>query len=858
MNFGKKIADAIAGMGGKWKGVATAISGMTKVQMAIAGTVTIVTIGGIGVGGYFLHEHFKEPEVLAEVVMDTEAEIAGDTEQTGAAEESVLETEATEAVEETETEEEETVEVTLVGSSIEKDLKIKIQNEKSQNIKGQPFEITVALDEKNAKAVTYSDHDQDGIIYIKDIEPGDYIVTLKEIEGFNCEENSIKVTVKAEIEYVKVDVTDEIKDESEVDASEDAKVDNVAVEGVISDTVALIDSTCESQKVTGAEVDMTNFTKAAVSGTSTATITQATVTASRYSTGYHASTQTEGTPSTQSTDGTEGGSEGSTTTDGTEGGSEGGSGDGTTTETVTYTITHEFYEADGSTPSGKSDDTKFVTIPKKETSISLNGIEYDGYTADSLTINNVSPDKLTYTIRWRKNAPTVYSYTINHYFDGKLDSSKTQTGTAEAGTGIDAASYKNSGYTTTGATSLTVTNSVDKNVLNVYWTKVASASTATVSIPQTATLYNCPAEASKSITLATTIEDKDSIIEKIEWTSSDSKIVTVTDGSIKGCKITAIANGTAQITATITYKNPADTTKTKTSVSCTVTVKNLSDTNVNLKDSSGRALYKDNECKALATLADYKVDGVYYTAPQYTGWQTINGKVYYYGADHKPVTGTQVISGISYNFGSDGAIVKGSGRNGIDVSSHQGVIDWEAVKAAGIDFAIIRVGYRGSKTGALVEDSYFKRNIQGATSAGIKVGVYFFTQAVTEAEAVEEASMALSLTSGYNLSYPIFVDTENGSGSARANGLDKATRTACVSAFCKTIQNGGRSAGVYASKSWYNSKIDASAFNSYFIWVAQYNTTCNYTGKYNMWQYSSKGSVPGIKGNVDVNISYVN
>ena len=103
-----------------------------------------------------------------------------------------------------------------------------------------------------------------------------------------------------------------------------------------------------------------------------------------------------------------------------------------------------------------------------------------------------------------------------------------------------------------------------------------------------------------------------------------------------------------------------------------------------------------------------------------------------------------MISGISYNFGSDGALQQGSGKNGIDVSSHQGNIDWASVKAAGINFAIIRVGYRGSQTGALVEDSCFKKNIQGATANGINVGVYFFTQATTEAEAVEEASMALT------------------------------------------------------------------------------------------------------------------
>ena len=120
--------------------------------------------------------------------------------------------------------------------------------------------------------------------------------------------------------------------------------------------------------------------------------------------------------------------------------------------------------------------------------------------------------------------------------------------------------------------------------------------------------------------------------------------------------------------------------------------------------------------------------------------------------------------------------------------------------SSGISFAIIRVGYRGASTGALIEDPYFKKNIAGATRAGIKVGVYFFTQAINEAEAVEEASMALSLVSGYNLSYPIFIDTESASN-GRANGLDVGTRTAVVNAFCKTIANSGHRAGIYASKS---------------------------------------------------------
>ena len=157
----------------------------------------------------------------------------------------------------------------------------------------------------------------------------------------------------------------------------------------------------------------------------------------------------------------------------------------------------------------------------------------------------------------------------------------------------------------------------------------------------------------------------------------------------------------------------------------------------------------------------------------------------------------------------------------------------------------------------MIEDPYYRTNIKGATAAGIKVGVYFFTQAVTEAEAVEEASMVLSLVSGYRLSYPIFVDTENGVSGARANGLDVNTRTACVAAFCKTIANSGYTAGIYASKSWYGSKLNMSALNSYCIWVAQYNTTCTYTGRYSIWQYSSKGCINGINGYVDLNVSYM-
>lgn len=194
---------------------------------------------------------------------------------------------------------------------------------------------------------------------------------------------------------------------------------------------------------------------------------------------------------------------------------------------------------------------------------------------------------------------------------------------------------------------------------------------------------------------------------------------------------------------------------------------------------------------------------------------------------------------------------------GIDVSKWQREIDWELVAAEGVDFAIIRCGYRGSSSGYLVEDPYFAKNIKAATEAGIKVGIYFFTQAVSTVEAVEEASMVISLLGDYALDYPIFIDTEGAGGDGRADGLDVATRTAVCEAFCKTIESAGYEAGVYASRSWYYTKLNMERLNDYTIWLAEYRQTPLYDEHYEMWQYTSKGSVAGIEGNVDLNVSYL-
>ena len=870
MNF----LNLVQGAAGKVKGVATLLSGLTKTQAIIAGVATVTAVGGVGTGGYFLYDHFHQPEpIVADVVISTEV-AEEPTEEVVAVEEVVTE--------ETEAAEPETV--TLVGSSIEKDLKIKIQDSSSKNVKGQPFEITIKADKKKAKSTTYSDDDKDGIIYIKSIEAGKYDVSLNEIDGYISKENSYKVTVKDKIEYTKVDVKDEIKSAAEVAPAEDAEVDNVEVEAVIQDTVETVDSTCTPSKVGAGDVDTSNFPKASVGGSTKVDIAQAAVTASAKRVGYRAtgnegetvpSTATKEPKSSETTapksSETTTPSEGGQGTGGDQNGTSGDKTDGTETkpddtkpDKYEITIVHMFYKNDGKTKADKADEKETVTVAKDAKTVS-SAKTYDGYKASNGTTFTIQNGAKEYNIMWVATAADKATYKVTHNFfqvDGKTkaEESKSEDITVDAtATEIQASSYEAQGYKLAeGSTKIKVAAGTTAYTLN--WVKAATAASASVTVPQTAALYNSTINNANAIGLTATLTDAGNIITNITWASSNEKVVKVSNGAKTGCTLTAVGKGSATVTGTITYLSKPGDTKTTASdkkITCTVTVNDFTgNTTTQLKDKSGRLLYKDSECKKPATVADYNANGTYYTEPVYTGWQTIDGKVYYYTSNHQRVTGSQVISGISYNFGSDGALQQGSGKNGIDVSSHQGNIDWASVKAAGINFAIIPVGYRGSQTGALVEDSCFKKNIQGATANGINVGVYFFTQATTEAEAVEEASMALTLCSGYNLSYPIFVDTENGSGAARANGLDKGTRTACVAAFCKTIANGGRKAGVYASKSWYNNKIDASAFSNYFIWVAQYNTTCNYKGKYNMWQYSSKGSVPGIKGNVDVNIAY--
>lgn len=201
----------------------------------------------------------------------------------------------------------------------------------------------------------------------------------------------------------------------------------------------------------------------------------------------------------------------------------------------------------------------------------------------------------------------------------------------------------------------------------------------------------------------------------------------------------------------------------------------------------------------------------------------------------------------------------GSAKLGIDVSKWNQEINWEAVKDAGIEFAIIRCGYRGASTGALVIDPRYEENIEGAIAAGIPVGVYFFTQARDEVEAVEEASMVIRLIEDYDVDYPIFLDSESAGGEGRADGLDSDERTRAHRAFLQTMAAAGYETGVYASRNWLKDRIDMTRLSDYKIWLAEYADAPTYDEYYyHMWQYTSKGTVDGISTNVDLNLCYMN
>ena len=203
-------------------------------------------------------------------------------------------------------------------------------------------------------------------------------------------------------------------------------------------------------------------------------------------------------------------------------------------------------------------------------------------------------------------------------------------------------------------------------------------------------------------------------------------------------------------------------------------------------------------------------------------------------------------------YSSDGII----GVPGIDVSAYQPDIDWAEVKASGIEFAMIRVGYRGYGSGKLDLDDCFLKHMQGALDAGLDVGVYFFSQALTPEEAVEEAEYVLTWIEGYDITCPVVFDWEEVDAPARTDDMNMVMLTSCAEAFCKTVEEAGYEAAVYFNQAYGYQQFNLVSLREYQFWLAEYADVPTFAYDFQMWQYTNEGTVPGINGPVDLNIYF--
>ena len=240
------------------------------------------------------------------------------------------------------------------------------------------------------------------------------------------------------------------------------------------------------------------------------------------------------------------------------------------------------------------------------------------------------------------------------------------------------------------------------------------------------------------------------------------------------------------------------------------------------------------------------------------GWKDYAGQRYYLLNDNSVLTGLHLIEGKLHYFNEYGHHARSLG---IDVSYHNKGINWEAVRAQGVDFAIIRLGYRGWESGQLHEDECFRQNLRGAKAAGLRVGVYLYSTAVNVQEAKEEAAFILTQLRGFPLDLPVYLDTEQ-SGEypwGRADRLHKVRRYEIITSFCRTIRDGGYAVGVYSGQNYLKNHVAIHTFSQYPIWLAsytRYNRLPDFPYAYDMWQFTDRAVVAGIRGLVDMSAVY--
>jgi GH25 family lysozyme M1 (1,4-beta-N-acetylmuramidase) len=679
------------------------------------------------------------------------------------------------------------VNVFLSMVSIQKDLKVKFVDQNTAKlILNVPFQIT--LEDPDGKSISWEDDDMDGIIYKKNITAGTYVVRLMPLTGENYTNyilpgEKVTVEVKKDLTYEKVDVSDEVKEESEINvAKEDTEQKEIPVESVLNDTVPWVESAVLTD--TYVEIPKTDILNPTLMASARSDVRLAGVSLAPGMELRPLTILGLGLLSISGSDVIIG--DGSSSVSGSDTGSE-------------------------KVPTIQVSPQSLVAVVGAQVFATVSCVDF--------------PEGATLAFSLESDRPDVATAVIEN--NGKITVSAWKAGEAQ---------FK-----------VTVTDQVALTAQTTFTIKVTDKKTIALDYTALTAFVNIPTTLRAQVTNA--------VAEQIliEAVSSDTTIVKV---SVQGNVITLEPLKEGNATVTVRYTENEETVQ----AICTITVKPNPETDQTtlLRDKAGNQLYVvvDNVYRE-AKNADYFTATKFYIrkATSYTGWQTLDGNVYFFTADGNKVTGEQVIQGAKYQFASDGSLIMGTGTTGIDVSKWNGKIDWNAVKNSGISYVIIRCGYRGSSAGALIEDPRFRDNIKGAIAAGLKVGVYFFTQAIDESEAVMEASMVLDMIKNYKISYPVFLDVEASGG--RADSLSKEQRTAVCRAFCETIQAGGYTSGIYANKTWLETKLDVNALSGYKIWLAQYASTPTYTGRYDMWQYKSTGKVSGMSGDVDLNISYL-
>ncbi len=729
-------------------------------------------------------------------------------------------------------------------SSIEKDLKIKFTDKNTGKlVTGVRFEVSAKG--PGGKEYTWADTDMDGVIYVNNLAPGNYEVVVLSTDEYEFPQTATTVKVQDTVVYQVINVIDEAVDMSQVDLSQEDNQNKDVDQGTtLQDTVAYVESTATP---IGGTDGFVKINKSDIKDPRTLT--------SAFEWGGFRKVDVSKEMFLGDSDRLAVGIEDGQTVEWTGGNdcvTVDSQGNILAIKVGNATINATIRDASGNvvrvepfniTVKDAPANNPGTGTPDENGIIHVTGITLsDSQTTVGKSVPifyEIQPlDATNQNVIWKSSDETTATVDASGIVTGIKPGEVTITATTEDGNKSATAKV-----TVQGALNLTLTLTG------------ADGKEAT-------DMVLCPG-------------DTYQLVAKVDGASSDPGVtfsssnnsVTVSDNGL----ITAQTVGSAEITVTT---NEPDQSGAPVIKRINITVQD----NGPMNDTTTKLMYySETEKKDVqvyiknsagnyveAKWADYYKDGLEFfikggVTYKYTGWQTIDGNVYYFDQNGNKVTGEQVIGGTKYTFASDGSLVNTNGVRGIDVSGYNGTIDWTAVKNSGISFVIIRCGFRGYTKGGLILDSKYQSYIQGATSAGLKVGLYLFSQAVNEAEAVEEASLCVNLAQGYKISYPIFIDSEyaNGARSGRADKLDKASRTAVCKAFCETIKSAGYTPGVYASKSWFYDKLDAGQLSSYKIWLAHYTSQTDYSGRYDMWQHTDKGSVNGIKGNVDLDISYL-